>query len=96
MHHSDLSGRVPATLDLRHVAGYVTEPLFGESNLSFRVEANYRGKEPITGAYPPADNPALRAASFSGEAFVLNARIALMHLPFAYGQGEVAPVGAAT
>ena len=68
---------------------YETLPLFGESKMSFQVDAPYRGKEAISTTVP-IDDPALSAASFSGEAWVVNGRVTLNHLPFAYGQGEVA------
>ncbi len=65
---------------------YVTEPVFGESNLSFRVDANWRSKERIDSSSirpgvsnrpPGATSPSIQ---FSPSAWLVNGRIALQHI----------------
>ncbi len=71
-------------------AQYDTEPLYGPVNLSFRVDTNYRSREALSPFVVNDGDAALRAASFSGEAWMVNVRVAAMHLPFAYGAGQIA------
>jgi iron complex outermembrane receptor protein len=76
-------------------ASYETDPLFGDTTLSFRGDVLYRSTilfsgNPALDVYPSKSNASV--AEVKGFALV-NGRIALRHLKFGPGEGELAIFG---
>jgi iron complex outermembrane receptor protein len=81
-----LTGRPKWTTNLS--AQYDTPPVWGPANLSFYLDANYRSSFFLVAI--PDPNPAVDALYKSPGAWVLNARVSLMHLPVKRGSAEFA------
>jgi iron complex outermembrane receptor protein len=79
---SAASGRPPWTVNL--TGQYVTDPLFDDARLNMSLDANYKKEHLGSG------NPAIAAATFIPDVWLVNGRIALENLKLGPTRGTVA------
>lgn len=67
---------------------YDTRPLFGESYVSFRLDANYQSRFALTTTLPKT--AALAAVATVDHSWLVNGRLSLMDIPIGGSKGQVA------
>ena len=71
-------------------AQYVTQPLFGDATMMFRLDANYQGRyRNIPNPNIASVNPVLAPYAFAQARWILNARIAVHDLQIGPTTGEI-------
>ena len=71
-------------------AEYDTPPVFGDSNMTFRLDASWRDKELTDPFLAFQQLPMYKSLLYSPATWLINGRVSLDHIKLPYGEGQIA------
>ena len=67
-----------------------TPPVFGDSNMTFRLDASWRDKELTDPFLAFQQLPMYKSLLYSPATWLINGRVSLDHIKLPYGEGQIA------